>query len=61
MNVKLFISAASDRDAVALALIRNGYPVRYGSGKRSPEDKKRSAYIEVIDPVRITAEPEAEA
>ena len=59
--MKFYISSASDRDAFALALIRNSYTVRYGTGKRSPEDKKRSAYIEVIAPDRITPEPEPEA
>ena len=44
--MKLYITKAEDRDAVILALTRNGYTVRQGTEKA--QDGKRSvSFVEV--------------
>ncbi len=46
--MKLYISKTEDRDAVILALARNGYVVRQGTEKK--EGTKRSvSFVEVIE------------
>lgn len=54
--MKLFASKADDRDTICMILCRNGYTVRQGSGRRNPEDKRKSNYVEVVeDGIRETA------
>lgn len=44
--MKLYIANSGDRDAVILALTRNGYTVRQGTEKK--QDTKRSvSFVEV--------------
>lgn len=44
--MKLYISNKEDRDAVTLALTRNGYTVRQGAEK-APDGKRSMSFVEV--------------
>lgn len=46
--MKLYISKPEDRDAVLLALARNGYTVRQGREK-PPGSKQAVGYVEVLE------------
>jgi len=46
--VKLYISKTEDRDAVILALARNGYVVRQGTEKKDGT-KRNVSFVEVME------------
>lgn len=46
--MKLFITSAVDRDAVVVALARNGYTVRQGKEKHQINGKSVS-FVEIIE------------
>lgn len=47
--MKIRCANAADRDTLAVILVRNGYTVRQGKCKLSPEDAKASSYVEIVE------------
>lgn len=46
--MKLYISKVDDRDAVILALARNGYIVRQGTEKK-PNSARGVSFVEIVE------------
>lgn len=46
--MKLYISKTDDRDAVILALSRNGYTVRQGTEKK-PNSARSVSFVEIVE------------